>query len=203
MSKRINRDDVDKFHDADIYIPTRTIYMGSEHEDPEHGESGTDSQMAKKFVKNMHILESLSNDPITVIMNNPGGEEYNGLAIFDAIKMAKSHVTVIAYGHAMSMGSIIIQAADERVMAPNSRMMIHEGTWGYADQHPHTLRKWTEECTKFDRWMENLYLEKIRQKHPTFKLAALRKMLDHDTFFTAQEAVAIGLADKVLGEESE
>lgn len=202
MSKRVNRDDVDKFHDYDLYIPSRTIFMGSEEEDMEEGESGTDSRMAKKLVKNMQILESLNSEPIKIIMNNPGGEEYNGLAIFDAIKTAKSHVTIVVYGHAMSMGSIILQAADERVMAPNSRMMIHYGTWGIVD-HPKIVYQWTEECKKFDKWMEDIYLNKIKEKHPDFTMAKLHKMLNFDTFLTAREAVEMGLADKVLGEEDE
>jgi ATP-dependent Clp protease, protease subunit len=196
---RITKEEIDRFHDYGIYLPCRTIYLGSEEEDDEKGESGTDSQMAMKFVKNIKILEHLSQDPIRIILNNPGGDEYHGLAIYDAIKGSRCHTTVEVYGHAMSMGSIILQAASERVMAPNSRMMIHYGTWGVVD-HPKITYKWAEEGKKFDKWMEKLYLEKIREKHPGFTMNKLEKMLDHDTFLTSQEAVDMGLADKVLGD---
>lgn len=200
MSKRVNRDDVDKFHDYNIYIPTRTIYMGSEEHSIDSGESGTDGSMAERVVKNLYILEGISQEPITIIMNNIGGDEYHGLAIYDAIRACKSHVKIIVMGHAMSMGSIILQAADERVMAPNSRMMIHYGGWSF-DGHAKTGQKWAREFDKLDDWMENMYLDKIHEKHPKFNPKTLKKMLDHDTFFNPAEAVAMGLADKILGSE--
>ena len=202
MSRRLNRDDIDKFHDFNIYIPKRMIYMGSMDVDAEHGESGCDGAMAENVIKNLSILEGLNSDPITIIMNNIGGDEYHGLAIYDAVKACKSHVTIQVLGHAMSMGSIILQAADERIMAPNSRQMIHYGTWGVHD-HSKTTQQWAREGQKIDDWMEEMYLERIRQKNPDFKKRILKNMLDHDTFLTAKESVSVGLADKVMGEEHE
>jgi len=200
MSKRVNRDDVDKFHDYGLYIPTRTIWMGSEEFDLNDGESGTDGKMAERVVKNLHILEGINKEPITILMNNIGGDEYHGFAMYDAILACKSVVTIKVFGHAMSMGSIILQAADERIMAPTSRQMIHYGTWGVSD-HAKTARKWSDEGVKIDQWMEDMYLAKIKEKNTSFTLGALKKMLDHDTFLTAQESVDLGLADKVLNEE--
>jgi ATP-dependent Clp protease protease subunit len=200
MSKRMNRDDVDKFHEYKLYIPTRTIYMGSEDHDPEYGESGCDGAMAAQLIKNLHILESMSQEPITIIMNNTGGDEYHGFAIYDAIRECKSQVIIKVMGHAMSMGSIILQAADVRVMAPTSRQMIHYGTWGVND-HAKTTQKWAQEGLKIDKWMETMYLDRIKEKQPLYTIARLKGLLDHDTFLTAQESVDLGLADKVSGED--
>lgn len=200
MSKRVNRDDIDKFHDADIYVPQRTIYIGSVVSDIAEGESGCEAFMAERAVKNLHILDKLSKEPITILMNNIGGDEYHCFAIYDAIKACESHITIIVYGHAMSAGSIILQAADERVMTPTSRQMIHYGTWGVHD-HAKTSQKWAEEGKKIDSWMEKMYLEKIREKHPGYKIGRIQRLLDHDTFLTARESVELGLADKILGEE--
>lgn len=197
MAKRVNRDDVDKFHDYSIYIPTRTIFMGSEEYSIEHGESGTDGLMAERTIKNLAILESMSSDPITIIMNNIGGDEYHGFAIYDAIKNCRSTVTVKVFGHAMSMGSIILQAADERIMSPTSRQMIHYGTWGVHD-HAKTAQKWAKEGEKIDLWMENMYLARIHEKTPAFPIQRLKKMLDHDTFLTPEESVELGLCDSIL-----
>lgn len=200
MSKRVNRDDIDKFHDYSLYIPKRTIFIGSEDCDQEHGESGTDGAMAERAIKNIAILEGISSDPIKIIMNNIGGDEYHGFAIYDAIKACESFVTIQIFGHAMSMGSIILQAADERIMAPTSRQMIHYGTWGIHD-HAKTSQKWAKEGEKIDHWMEQMYLERIREKHPKYPLSKLKALLDHDTFLTAQESVDLGLADKVLSDK--
>lgn len=198
MSKRPNRDDIDKWHDSGLYIPTRHVFMGSEHSE-EDGEAGCDYLMAERSIKNLHVLESINKEPITILMNNIGGDEYHGFAIYDAVKLCESHVTIKVLGHAMSMGSIILQAADERVMAPTSRQMLHYGTWGIHD-HAKTTQKWAKEGEKIDKWMEQMYLDRMKEKNPHFTLARLQRMLDHDTFLTAKESVELGLADKVLGE---
>jgi ATP-dependent Clp protease protease subunit len=199
MSKKTT-DHLEHFHDASIYLPTRTLYMGSEESDLEKGESGTDAAMAERVIKNLHILESLNKDPITIIMNNIGGDVNHGLAIYDVIRACESHITIRVFGHAMSMGSIILQAADERVMSEMSSQMIHYGTVG-VEKHAKTAYKITDEYKRIDAWMEKMYLDKIKVKNPTFTLYKLKNMLDHDTFLTAEESVKLGLADKVLGKE--
>lgn len=198
MSRRINRDDVDKWHDSGLYIPTRHVYMGSEHSDSELAEGGCDYLMAEKIIKNLHVLESINKEPITILMNNLGGDKYHGLAIYDAIRLCESRVIIKVLGHAMSMGSIILQAADERLMAATSRQMVHYGTWGH-DDHAKTYQKWAQEGLKYDKWMESMYLAKIQEKHPIYTLEDVQKMLNHDTIMTASESVKMGLCDKVLG----
>lgn len=199
MAKRINRDELDRFHDYGIYVPTRTIYIGTEST-TESDEMGVDAVLAERVIKNLLILDTQSQEPITIIINNVGGDEAHGLAIFDAVRSCKSDVTAIVFGQAMSMGSIIFQAASKRIMSPRARQMIHYGTWGF-DGHAKTAQQWAKEGEKMDMWMENMYLEKIREKHPKFSLSQLRKMLDHDTFLSAEESVALGLADEILGEK--
>ena len=189
-------DDLAKLHDYSIYLPTRTIYMGSEEHHIEHGESGTDGAMAERTIKNLHVLD-ITNEPIHIIMNNLGGDEYACFAIIDAIKRCQSHVTVTAFGHAMSAGSLILQAADERIMAPLAVQMIHYGTWGCVD-HSLTFKKWSNENDRINKWMENYYLEKIREAQPKFTLNKLKSMLDHDTFLTAEESLELGLCDSIL-----
>ena len=193
---RINRDDVDKLYDYDLYIPSRTIYMGSTEVDLDGNESGTDPVMAERVIKALHLLDQ-KDEPITIIMQNPGGDWYAGMAIYDAIKACKSHVTIKVFGLAMSMGAVILQAADERVMAPNSRCMIHYGYMGF-DGHSKTFDKWAEENKKFNTCMEDILLEKINEVNPNYDLKQLKELLNHDTFFSAEEAISIGLADKVL-----
>jgi len=198
MSRRPSRDDLDRFHDYNIYLPTRTIYMGSEFYDPNDGESGTDGAMAARAIKNLHMLDNLADAPITIVMNNLGGDEYACFAIIDAIKQCRSHITVVAMGHAMSAGSLILQAADKRVMGPLAVQMIHYGSWSCSD-HSKTFQRWAKEGRRIDDWMENYYLERIREKHPKFPSSRIKAMLNYDTFLTAQESVDIGLCDEVLG----
>jgi hypothetical protein len=58
VSKRLIKDDVDRFHDYNLYAPSRTIYMGSEHY-TDDGEGGTDGLMAESFLKNITISISI------------------------------------------------------------------------------------------------------------------------------------------------
>lgn len=227
---KFKKDDIDQFMDNDIYIPTRTIYMGSVFL-TEEGESGTDHAMAESVIKALHILDNQCVEsrkgkrPINIIMNNIGGDEYHGMAIFDAIQNCKNHITIRVHGHAMSMGSIILQAADERVMTKNSRIMIHYGTFGIYD-HSKISYKWTDEGKKFDLMMEDLFLDKIgdrklslekyltligrqeeipsgnaKNKKINIDRERLRRMLDYDTFIDAETALELNLIDKIEGEE--
>lgn len=184
------------YHERGVYLPTRTLYLGSEATEVDGGESGCDAKMAERFLKNLHILDSASPDPITVIMNNVGGDEYHGLAIYDAIKLSRCEVTIRARGHAMSMGSIILQAADRRVMSPLATQMVHYGTMGFSG-HSKDMPKWADESERLNRWMENMYLERIRQLHPRYGLESLRELLRFDSFFDAMTSVGLGLADEV------
>ena len=192
-------DDLDTFMEYDIYLPSRTIYMGSCSE-VEGVEGGTDYLMAERMIKSLYILNNKypkGDGPITIIMNNIGGDEFHGMAIYDAIKDSVNHITIKVYGHAMSMGSLILQAADKRMMSKNSEMMIHYGTWGHND-HSKIVYKWAERGKKFDNWMENIYLEKIREVNPKFSKKKLQDMLNFDTFFDAEEALSMGLIDEII-----
>lgn len=197
---RIKRDEIDRFHEMGIYVPKRTIYLGSEQYDMENGGSGVDGLLTEKIIKNLSILDTEPYDPITIIINNEGGTVYDGLGIYDFIKGCKSHVTMIAYGQVMSMGSVIFQAADERIMAPNATQMIHYGSMK-VEGDSKAVQAEAREDARLNRIIEEIYLEKIRQTNPNFKLSRLKQLLSTDTYLTAQESVNIGLADKVLGEK--
>ena len=152
--------------------------------------------MAERVIKALHILDQKA-EAITIIMNNPGGDWYHGMGIYDAIKGCQSEVTVKVYGMAMSMGAMILQAADHRQVSPNSKIMVHYGymSWGGDSKK---FQKWAEECKRTDIEAEDILLARIQDKHPTFKIEQLREMLRDDTILTAQEAVNLGLADDIL-----
>lgn len=204
MTRKNQKDDIELFHGYNLFVPTRTIYIGSESSSDimiEHGEeSGVDHSLSEKFIKNLLILESISEEQIHVIINNPGGDYYHGMAIYDSIKNSKCHITITVYGHAMSMASIILQAADVRIISPSSRLMIHYGSMGASPTHSKIFDKWSEENKKINYQMEDIYLAKIREKHPGFPINKLRKMLNFDSILSAKEAVEFGLADEVLND---
>lgn len=202
MSRRHTRDDIDRFHDYDVHIPSRTISMFSVHTDQDGGESGVESALAERAIKNLTILEAISQEPITILLNTPGGDYYHGMAIYDAIKACKSHVTIKGLAQVMSMGSIIMQAADTRMLYPNAKMMIHYG-YNSFDADAKTYQNWSKEFSKLDERTEQILLDSIQEKNPTFKRAQLKKMLSHDTILNAKKALSLGLIDEIVGEKKE
>lgn len=199
---RIVKDELDRWFEYGINLSTKTIYIGSEVYDDEGGESGVDHALAARVIKGLHILDQVKKDlPLTVILNNPGGDYYHGMAIYDFIKLCESEVIVKCFGQAMSMGSIILQAGDKRYVSKNCKFMIHYGYTASSYNHPKINENWTEEYKNVHKFMEELYLEKIREKHPTFTTAKIKKMLDFDTILDATRTVGLGLADGILGEE--
>ncbi len=158
--------------------------------------------MAERAIKAITILETQSKEPITIILNNVGGSVEHGMAIYSAIKHCKSHVTIKVFGQASSMGSVIFQAADERVMCPYSVQMIHIGSM-HVDGHAKDVYRQVEEAKRVDKVIEEIYLTKIREKNENFNSARLREMLAHDTFLTAEKSLSLGLCDRVLGDDEE
>jgi len=171
--------------------------MGSAFVGEDGDDSGVDAIMAERVIKALCLLDQ-TDAPIIIIMNNPGGDWYHGMAIYDAIKACKSHVTIKVLGMAMSMGAVILQAADTRVMSPNARFMMHYGTMGMFPTHSKIFDKWSEENKRLNSEMEQIFLKKIREVKPNFSLDDLKKLLDYDTIFTSQETVNMGLADEVV-----
>jgi ATP-dependent protease ClpP protease subunit len=160
----------------------------------------TNATMCRNFIKNLHMLEDLSSDPILVIANNVGGDELHGMGIYDSIRASTCYITLKIVGHAMSMGSIIAQAADKRVMMPNARFMLHYGTAMLtdSDMEAKTQYRWITESKKFDSMMENLFLSRIREKNPNYSMHSLKKLLDRDTILDAEESLSLGLVDEIV-----
>jgi ATP-dependent protease ClpP protease subunit len=171
------RENIDRWFENNLDVDNRVIYMGSVKSTSDDVETGTDNFMAEYFIKGMHVLESKNKNPITIIMNNPGGDYFHGLAIYDAIKYSSCHCTIKVYGHAMSMGSIIFQAADTRIMMPNSRFMIHYGYDGRND-HVKTVEKWADEGKRLSYEMENLYLDVMLEKEEKMGHGYIAKTLN-------------------------
>ena len=193
MAKKLSTDAVEHFIDNDLYIPTRTVYIGPTGEDAE-----TNVLMAERAIKILRILDSESDSPIEVIMINPGGSFDDGMAIYDAIQLCRSPITIKVFGYAYSMAAVILQAADERLVAPNASIMVHYGEDSYPANHPKINRKWVEKSKKDDETMRAILLDKIREKHAGMAESKLDKMLDFDTILSAEEAVDLGLADRVM-----
>ena len=200
MSKRISSlylNHIEKFHADNLYIPTRTIYFGGVGLDYEHSEDEVNCRTVAQMIKNIHILEHKERKPISILLNSPGGSWEDGMALYDLIKKIKSTVTIIGIGKLYSMGSIIFQAADKRILMPNTAVMIHDGSDGYFGS-PKAFQAWAKDSKRVLDVMYKIYYNQMKKKKPRITLKDVEDMCSHDTIFTAKEAVRIGLADKVM-----
>jgi ATP-dependent protease ClpP protease subunit len=202
--------DLNAIHDLDIDVKARTVYlMGREDHPPEYGEEpGVEYRMASRFIRNMHYLSNLDDHlPILVVMKTCGGDWGEGMAIYDCIFSIPNPVTIVAYLHARSMSSIIFQAANKRIMMPNSDYMLHLGTYGDEGTYKQVETNW--EWGKRDVvTMLDIY-EDVMKTHPEGKCRnwsrkRIREWLvaemnkKEDVFFSPEDAVKWGLADEVF-----
>jgi len=194
-----SREDIDRWFEFSYLPSKRMIHIGSH--DPEmqsgEGESGTDCQMSEFFIKAITHLNQISSQPIIIHMNNLGGDWYHGMSVYDSIRASTAHVYGVCWGYAMSMGSIIIQACDSRIVAPHCTFMIHDGCEALYGTCK-AVEAWAKYAAKLRERMYEIYLSRMKQAKPRITIDKIEKLCSHDTIFTADEAVRHGLADWVL-----
>jgi len=193
---RLAKESIDRFYDYDLHIETRTLFIGDSIPENKESDGEIDADVSQRVIKGLHLLTAAAIDkPITIYINSFGGCFYNGMAIYDAIKACPSHITAYVYGSAMSMGSLILQAADNRLIYPNATMMLHDGYDTRVGDVPQTFFNWAEYSKKMRTVMYQIYADRSGQK-PSF----WRRKLSNDLILTAREAKGLGLVDGIVGE---
>ncbi len=162
---------------------------------------------ASLIVAQMLYLESEDpNADILFYINSPGGSVSAGLAIYDTMQFIKPDVSTIVLGQACSMGSFLAQAGTpgKRLVLPESRTMIHRvssGTPGTRGSvHVQELqfedaRRAFEESQRLNERLTQLYVKHNTAGRTYDEFFSAMKF---DTFLSAEEAVAYGLADRVV-----
>jgi ATP-dependent Clp protease protease subunit len=152
-----------------------------------------DDAAALRTVVALTVMDGSEGD-ITILMHTCGGHVESGWAIFDAIRAAKNSVTIVGYGAVMSMGAVILQSADLRLMAPRCRLMFHTGNVSLmGDSDSDKVISMGQEIEGIrDRFID-LFTER---SHLT--RSQVRELLLKETYFSAEEALANGLVDGIL-----
>lgn len=152
-----------------------------------------DEDTAGRFMTAFHVMDDHDDKPISVILNTGGGNVCDGFAIYDTIRFAKSEVLVIGTGAVQSMGVVIMQAADRRLLMPSTSVMIHDLSIGLGDVSMTGLR-----AEVSDMEMKERQVMEILAAASGKPLRDIAKLCRRTTYMTASEAVAAGLADEVL-----
>jgi ATP-dependent protease ClpP protease subunit len=196
-------------HEYGVDLKSNHIYlMGVEEYGPNMDgfEPGIEYIIANKFIKNFNLCMRVNpNTPIIIHMKTNGGFWEEGMAIYDMIRSCPWPVTILNYTHARSMSSIIFQAANKRIMMPNSSFMFHDGTFeiGGTVKQVKSAVKFSEVA---DKTMLDIYAKAMDEQGEykgagTAKIKTwLRNQMDkkEDVYLTAEDAVRYGLADEVF-----
>lgn len=150
---------------------------------------------AASFVSNLKEFDD-GKSPVDVFINSPGGDLFDGFAINNALMHLGERCTVMIEGIAASAASVAACGGHKVIIAENAMMMIHN-PWTFAYGTAEDLRKTAE---MMDKARDGI-LASYRRKAPSIDDAELIRMLDDETWLTAEEAVALGFAD-TIGEKA-
>ncbi|RRJ95958.1 ATP-dependent Clp protease proteolytic subunit [Opitutaceae bacterium TAV4] len=154
-------------------------------------------ESAKDITERLLYLEAIApGKDITFYINSPGGSITAGMAIYDTMQLISSPITVVVTGMAASMGSILLSGAPKgrRFLYPHSRVLIHQPLISGRFIGPATdINIQAQEMEKL-RAELNLILANASGQ----PIERINKDTDRDFYLNAQEAIAYGLADKII-----
>lgn len=136
-------------------------------------------------------LKAVSAKTINVRINTPGGDVFDGLAIFNSLKAHGAAIHVTVDGIAASIGSIIAMAGDQITMGESAFMMIHN-PWAVTIGNAADMREMAATLDKIGASLAGIYASRAKVSTET-----AQGWMNAETWFTAEEAKAAGLADAV------
>ncbi|MEQ3631509.1 MAG: head maturation protease, ClpP-related [Sulfitobacter sp.] len=137
-------------------------------------------------------MRSIGERDVRVDINSPGGDFFEGVAIYNMLREHKAKITVNVLGLAASAASVIAMAGDEIKVAKTGFLMVHNA-WGITIGNRHDMQAAAAMMEPFDRAMRDLYAERSGSKAED-----VEAWMDAETFFTGEDAVRTGLADGYL-----
>ena len=137
-------------------------------------------------------LNDLEGKDLTVHINSPGGDVFDGIAIFNQLLAYDGYVHVIIDGIAASSASIIAMAGDRISMAETSQIMVHDA-WTMAVGNEQAMREVADVLAKIDEQIAGVYASRTGRRSSTW-----RDIMNKDTYYNPDEAVEAKLADEVI-----
>ena len=155
-----------------------------------------DDASANDVMAQLLTLEAIDPDrEITMYINSPGGSMTSMMAIYDTMQYIQPEIQTVCIGQAASAAAVLLAAGTpgKRMALPNARILLHqpatEGGYGQSSD----LEIQAREILRMRSAMEN-----IVAKHTGRDEEQIRRDIERDKFFTAEEAKEYGLVDEVL-----
>lgn len=192
-------------HDHGIDILNREVYLAGGSDDE------IDFSSTLNFIKNVRYLDSISNLPITIFITSVGGDVNYGFAIYDTIKSLRSKTICVTTGIAASMGTILVQATDLRLITPHTVFLIHEGSICLDEMDAKTAGSTINSMKLSVKKFYEIYLSRCKNsqffhgKSERQVKTVLKKQLMRtgDWYLEADDIIKHGFADTILNNISE
>jgi ATP-dependent Clp protease protease subunit len=159
-----------------------------------------DDNVSSLVVAQLLFLESENPEKeIYMYINSPGGVVTAGLAMYDTMQYIKCPVNTICIGQAASAGSLLLVAGakGKRYALPHSRIMTHQPSGGVRGQVTDILIH-AQEIDKMKKMLNDIYV-----KHTGQTIEYINDLMERDKFFSPEEALKIGLIDKIIENREE
>lgn len=137
-------------------------------------------------------LREIGDQPVTVNINSPGGDYFEGVAIYEMLRAHPARVTVQIAGMAASIASVIAMAGDEVRIARTSSIMIHNA-WTIVLGNRHDLQAAADWLAPFDAAIAAVYADRA-----DLDAARAAEMMDAETWIFGDQAIELGFADAIL-----
>jgi ATP-dependent Clp protease protease subunit len=138
-----------------------------------------------------------SEKDVSLYINSPGGSVMAGLAIYDTMQYTKCHIQTICVGQAASMAALILAAGEQgkRMVLPSSRVLIHQ-PWGGAQGQARDIGIQAKEILRLKKLTIDYFAKHTGRSHED-----VSHDMERDFYMAAEDAVAYGIADKILVRE--
>jgi ATP-dependent protease ClpP protease subunit len=137
-------------------------------------------------------LDAITAPSIRVEINSPGGDVFDGIAIYNALRNHPAYVTTRVDGLAASIASVIAQAGDKRMIQPAAQLMIHNA-WGVTMGDTKDHAEMSDLLKQQDAVLAGIYASRSGRPADGF-----RDLMNAETWLTAEAAIEAGLADEVF-----
>ncbi|OPG02208.1 ATP-dependent Clp protease proteolytic subunit [Streptomyces sp. GKU 895] len=167
-------------------LSERIIFLGTEIDD------GVANVVIAQL---LHLESSAPDHEISVYINSPGGSFTSLMAIYDAMTYVQAPISTVCVGQAASTAAVLLAGGDpgRRIVLEHARVLLGQPASGGSRGSISDLALQAKEMIRIRG-----QVEEVLARHTHHDVATLRADMDRDKVFTAQEAVAYGLADEVL-----
>jgi ATP-dependent Clp protease protease subunit len=174
---------------AGVHVPSRKIFLLGE----------IDRDRTASFMASFMSLDA-TEGPIHVVLCSEGGGVEHGFAIYDTIKLSSNPVIIDVFGMAQSAGIFILQAGDIRRASPESRLMMHQGSFNIesASFKAHEMHEQVLELEYHNQRIFKVLADATKGK---MTLEDVKKACAKDTYLSPEDALKLGLIDAIISSD--